>query len=50
MKCKTCQEDVGGRPHDIVVQHRAECILVYAICSKPTCWEEMGKRMAEGNR
>ena len=45
-----CKKDLGNRPHEIILQHRAEGILVYPLCSDGMCWEQMGMKMKKGMR
>ena len=48
--CIICKTPLGTRPQSMVIQHKAEGIQVYALCGASTCWEALGRKMAEGKR
>lgn len=50
MKCTICKTELGERPNNILLQHRAEGIQLNAICQNSDCWEKLGKKMIEGKR
>lgn len=50
MKCVICKKELGSRPNNLLIQHKAEGVSVQAICGMTDCWVTVGHRMALGRR
>jgi hypothetical protein len=48
MECEMCGKDIGARPKNIIILHRAEGILLVPTCGSAKCKEKIGIWLAFG--